>query len=89
MNQEDEFYDEKLNDLKYGGGIWNMISSVLNVWIDEVVNYEQLSQEQKQGIIQSRGGLLRQQENIASVMEIVEEIQKKVSNGMNNRIIVL
>ena len=79
MNQEDEFYDEKLNELKYGGGIWNMISSVVNVWIRGGINHRQLSPEQKQGIIQSRGGLLRQQENIASVMEIVDEIQKKVS----------
>lgn len=31
MNQEDEFYDEKLNEMKYGGGIWNILSSVLQV----------------------------------------------------------
>mgnify|MGYP003262675931 CR=1 FL=1 len=31
MGQEDEFYDEKLNKLKYGGGIWNILSSVMNV----------------------------------------------------------
>lgn len=85
MNQEDEFYDEKLNELKYGGGIWNMISSVVNVWLRGVTNHGQLSQEQKQGIIQSRGGLLRQQENIASVMEIVDEIQKKVSELISER----
>ena len=39
MNQEDEFYDEKLNELKYGGGIWNMISSVVNVWIRGGINH--------------------------------------------------
>ena len=32
MGQEAEFYDEKLNELRYGGGIWNMISSVLQVY---------------------------------------------------------
>ena len=31
MGQEDEFYDEKLNQMKYGGGIWNLLSSVMNV----------------------------------------------------------
>lgn len=31
MEQGDDFYDEKLNELRYGGGIWNMISSVLQV----------------------------------------------------------
>ena len=39
MGQEDEFYDEKLNKLKYGGGIWNILSSVMNVRVvagDEV-----------------------------------------------------
>ena len=32
MQQGDDFYDEKLNELRYGGGIWNMISSVLQVY---------------------------------------------------------
>ena len=39
MGQEDEFSDEKLNNLKYGGGIWNILSSVMNVRVvagDEV-----------------------------------------------------
>ena len=31
MQQGDDFFDEKLNELRYGGGIWNMISSVLQV----------------------------------------------------------
>ena len=35
MNQEDEFYDEKLNELKYGGGIWNILSSVLQVGVEK------------------------------------------------------
>lgn len=52
MGQDDEFYDERLNELKYGGGIWNLLSSVL-----------QLSEEQKRKIVGSRGGLKRQQEN--------------------------
>ena len=56
MGQEDEFYDEKMNELKYGGGIWNLLSSVLH-----------FTEEQKKSIIGSRGGMLRQQENIASI----------------------
>ena len=31
LNLEDEFFDEKLNEMKYGGGIWNILSSVLKV----------------------------------------------------------
>ena len=31
MGQEDEFYDEKLNQMKYGGGIWNLLTSVMHV----------------------------------------------------------
>lgn len=31
MNQGDEFYDQRLNEVRYGGGIWNMIASVLKV----------------------------------------------------------
>ncbi|KNB45893.1 hypothetical protein JH06_0504 [Blastocystis sp. subtype 4] len=73
MNQEDEFYDEKLNEMKYGGGIWNILSSVL-----------QLTPEQKQGIIHSRSGVLRQQENIASVMDIVDAVQNKVTSNMES-----
>ena len=45
MGQEDEFYDEKMNELKYGGGIWNLLSSVLH-----------FTEEQKKSIIGSRGG---------------------------------
>ena len=45
MGQEDEFYDEKMNELKYGGGIWNLLSSVLH-----------FTEEQKKSIIGSRAG---------------------------------
>ena len=41
-----------------------------------------MTPEQKQKIISSRGGVLRQQNNIADVMEIVEAIQKKVTSNM-------
>lgn len=33
MGQEDEFYDEKLNQMKYGGGIWNLLGSVMHVGV--------------------------------------------------------
>ena len=33
MGQEDEFYDEKLNQMKYGGGIWNLLASVMHVGV--------------------------------------------------------
>ena len=39
----------------------------------------QLTPEQKHKIISSRGGVLRQQNNIADVMEIVDAVQKKVT----------
>ena len=31
MQQGDEFYDQQLNESRYGGGVWNMIASVLKV----------------------------------------------------------
>ena len=31
MGQEDEFYDEKLNNLKYGGSIWHILSQACGV----------------------------------------------------------
>ena len=31
MGQEAEFYDEKLNNLKYGGSIWNILSQACSV----------------------------------------------------------
>ena len=31
MEQGDEFFDQQLNEMRYGGGIWNMIASVLQV----------------------------------------------------------
>ena len=31
MQQGDEFFDEKLNEIRYGGGIWNLISSKMEV----------------------------------------------------------
>ena len=38
MGQSDEFYDEKMNQMLYGGGIWNILSSVLQVafilWVE-------------------------------------------------------
>lgn len=73
MGQEDEFYDEKMNELKYGGGIWNLLSSVLH-----------FTEEQKKSIIGSRGGMLRQQENIASILDIVNTVQEKVENNMES-----
>ena len=73
MGQDDEFYDERLNELKYGGGIWNLLSSVL-----------QLSEEQKRKIVGSRGGLERQQENIATVLNIVNRVQEKVEKNMES-----
>ena len=77
MGQDDEFYDERLNELKYGGGIWNLLSSVL-----------QLSEEQKRKIVGSRGGLKRQQENIATVLSIVNRVQEKVEKNMESMLIV-
>ena len=44
----------------------------------------QLTPEQKHKIISSRGGVLRQQNNIADVMEIVDAIQKKVTSNMES-----
>lgn len=73
MGQDDEFYDERLNELKYGGGIWNLLSAVL-----------QLSEEQKRKIVGSRGGLKRQQENIATVLSIVNRVQEKVEKNMES-----
>lgn len=34
MEQGDEFFDQQLNEMRYGGGIWNMIASVLQVFFD-------------------------------------------------------
>ena len=31
MQQGDEFFDERLNEIRYGGGIWNLLSSKMNV----------------------------------------------------------
>ena len=31
MQQGDDFYDEKLNNLKYGGSIWNILSQACSV----------------------------------------------------------
>ena len=73
MGQDDEFYDERLNELKYGGGIWNLLSSVL-----------QLSEVQKWKILLSRGGLKRLQENIATVLSIVNRVQEKVEKNMES-----
>lgn len=73
MGQDDEFYDEKMNELKYGGGIWNLLASVMH-----------LSEEQKRRIVASRGGMKRQQENIATVLDIVDRVQEKVEKNMES-----
>lgn len=31
MQQGDEFFDERLNEIRYGGGIWNLLSSKMDV----------------------------------------------------------
>lgn len=38
MGQEDEFYDEKLNNLKYGGSIWNILSQACGVCLVGIDN---------------------------------------------------
>lgn len=73
MGQDDEFYDERMNELKYGGGIWNLLASVMR-----------LSEEQKRRIVASRGGMKRQQENIATVLDIVDRVQEKVEKNMES-----
>lgn len=83
MGQEDEFYDEKLNQMKYGGGIWNLLSSVMNVGVGRTAD-AQLSAEQKKRIVGSRGGLLRQQENISSILDIVDSVQKKMKDNIES-----
>ena len=83
MGQEDEFYDEKLNQMKYGGGIWNLLSSVMNVGVGRTAD-AQLSTEQKKRIVGSRGGLLRQQENISSILDIVDSVQKKMKDNIES-----
>lgn len=32
LHQDDEFYDEKMNEIKYGGSIWNIVASFTNVY---------------------------------------------------------
>lgn len=43
-----------------------------------------MSQEQKQRIVGSRGGLLRQQENISAILDIVDTIQNKMKVNMES-----
>ncbi|CBK21780.2 uncharacterized protein [Blastocystis hominis] len=73
LQQSDEFFDEKLNEVRYGGGIWNLISNVLH-----------LTREQKHAILCSRQGTVQQQENVGMAMDIIDEVQKRMENSMNS-----
>ncbi|KAM7456744.1 hypothetical protein BLSTO_02501 [Blastocystis sp. subtype 1] len=73
MQQGDEFFDERLNEIRYGGGIWNLLSSKMN-----------LTPEQRKAILRSRTGTVQQQENVAEVLNIVDKIQKRMESSMSS-----
>lgn len=83
MEQGDEFFDQQLNEMRYGGGIWNMIASVLQVFFDGEIQCQPTPEQMKE-ILRSRRGTVQQQENVASVLAIVDQVQKRLQETLNS-----
>lgn len=67
LQQDDEFYDEKVNHKKFGGGIWNMLTSELK-----------LTDEQKKMLLGMRHGIRSQRKNVAECLRILKELETRV-----------
>lgn len=73
LQQEDDFYDEKTNQTTFGGGIWNMLCSEL-----------ELTSEQKRGLIDMRHGIRKQRRNLAECLRILKELGSRVDTNLNH-----
>jgi len=68
LQQNDEFYDEKKNQKTFGGGIWNILCSEL-----------ELTEQQKKNLMGLRGGIRQQRANIAECLRILRELDSRVN----------
>lgn len=82
MQQGDEFYDQQLNESRYGGGVWNMIASVLKVGAAAPPHVADAGAGEGDPA-QSRG-TVRQQENVAQVLDIVDQVQRRMKGTMSS-----
>mmetsp|Transcript_6619 Transcript_6619/g.13406 ORF Transcript_6619/g.13406 Transcript_6619/m.13406 type:complete len:491 (-) Transcript_6619:123-1595(-) len=73
LQQNDEFYDEKKNQKTFGGGIWNMLCSEL-----------ELSDDQKRTLMSMRGGIRQQRRNIAECLRILTELDNRVKSNFES-----
>eukprot|EP00510_Aplanochytrium_minuta_P001371 CAMPEP_0184011420 /NCGR_PEP_ID=MMETSP0954-20121128/3819_1 /TAXON_ID=627963 /ORGANISM="Aplanochytrium sp, Strain PBS07" /LENGTH=375 /DNA_ID=CAMNT_0026291239 /DNA_START=325 /DNA_END=1452 /DNA_ORIENTATION=+ len=73
LQQDDDFYDEKTNQKTFGGGIWNMLCSEL-----------ELTAEQKRGLIDMRHGIKKQRRNVAECLRILKELGSRVNTNFSH-----
>lgn len=73
LQQDDDFYDEKNNQKTFGGGIWNMLCTNL-----------ELTAEQKRGLIDMRYGIRKQRRNVAECLRIMNELDTRVTRNFDH-----
>ena len=79
LHQDDEFYDEKMNEIKYGGSIWNIVASFTNVYcFFENRRRLQMTPEQKKSILSMRTETNEPIDNMNKILQIIDKLQENV-----------
>mmetsp|Transcript_10741 Transcript_10741/g.20160 ORF Transcript_10741/g.20160 Transcript_10741/m.20160 type:complete len:227 (-) Transcript_10741:117-797(-) len=73
LAQQQDFYDEKRQKEKFGGGIWSMLCNEL-----------QLTPAQKQQLLSMRFGIRQQRNNVAGCLRILKELDQRVKSNFES-----